>query len=468
MLAKELPSKEESQKYNGIFSDYETISISQEPIKFKWALYPMYKESQTEGILYWRVGFDGYTDELVTEHGYDITSTGKKGKLQVDRLKLYTNNLHKTILSKALQDTTKAYQDKYKEGYSDENGIVIDLPAAQTGNRYPIGKQSDKDPLKSYNFKRGIALQAKLDGIRARIWNIKGEIKIYTRENNLHPWLDTYIKPEAKIFLSYLPSGVGIDCELYNPAFLFTELTSIVKTYKTKHPKNDLVYCYIFDIILLNTSLDKRMTILKNAYLNSSQNYNYERIRVLDHTILYDKSLLKKYHDEFVKLGYEGMMIRKLIGKSSTMNNEELENLKLIITNEMLSKGYNGKTLDSMVSKRIKEEGLSLTQKEIDETWYKPGKNNNLLKVKDFIDEEGVILNIIGGEGREAELAIMVIEDIRGNKFSVRPRGNFEDRRLWLINKNLYIGKKYTIRYFELSEYGVPRFPVGVAFRDYE
>ena len=468
MLPIGLPTKDEVEKYNGIFFDFQTISISQEPTSIKWALYPMYKESQTEGVLYWRVGFDGNTSELITEHGYHTTSTGKKGKLQVDKLKLSTNNLHKNILSKALQDVTKAYQDKYKEGYSDENGIVIDLPAAQTGNRYPISNQNDKDPLKNYNFKRGISLQAKLDGIRARIWNIKGEIKIYTRENNLHPWLDTYIKPEAKIFLSYLPSGVGIDCELYNPTFLFTELTSIVKTYKFKHIKNDLVYCYIFDIILLNTSLETRINILKNAYINSSKTYNFERIKVLEHTTLYDKSLIKKYHDEFIKLGYEGMMIRKFIGKSLTINPLELENLKISIKNELISKGYNGRTLDNMLNIRFKEEGLILTQKEIEETWYKPGKNNNLLKVKDFIDEEVIVLDIINGEGREAELAIIEVRDIRENKFNIRPRGSFEDRRSWLINKSKLIGKKYTIRYFELSEYGVPRFPVGVGFRDYE
>src|SRR5947207_15705028 len=115
----ELPSKVELETaQKSIFSDYQYLSINQEPTLVKWAYPPMYKTSQTGGVLYWRVGFDGTTEELVTEHGYQTTSTGNSGKMQVDRLRLYTNNLNKNILDKAIQDAYRAYQDKYKEGYT--------------------------------------------------------------------------------------------------------------------------------------------------------------------------------------------------------------------------------------------------------------------------------------------------------------------------------------------------------------
>ena len=430
----EFPSKKDIGEYEGIFKNYESILIGENPTKIQWALYPMYKTSQTEGILYWRIGFDGLTNELVTEHGYDITSTGKRGKLQVDRLKLYTNNLHKNIIDKALQDAIKGYDDKYKEGYSDESGISISYPGAQLANKYPIPGQKNekggeiKNPLKTYNFTRGIAIQGKLDGIRARIWRINGKVLILSRENNQHPWLDTYIKPELDILFNYLPQGVGLDCELYNKNITFNVLTSIIKTYKTKHPGNDSIFLYIFDLILLNTPLEKRIEILSNSFNMVNKEHPFERLKLLSHIIIYDETKIEFYHDEAVKSGFEGIIIRKLLGPV----------------------------------------GIKLTQKQIEETWYKPGRNNNLLKVKKFIDEEGVVIDIVPGEGRESNLANLVIKDIRGNTFSVRPRGNFEEREKWLINKDKYIGKKYTIRYFELSEYGVPRFPVGVAFRDYE
>ena len=330
--------------------------------------------------------------------------------------------------------------------------------------------QTGPNPLKNYNFERGISLQAKIDGIRARIWKINGEIKIYSRENNIHPWLDTYIKPEVNIILVYLPSGVGLDCELYNPKYLFTTLTSLVKTYKTKHPKNDEIYCYIFDLILLNTPFDNRIEMLRNAYTRVTSENTFKRVVVVDHTVIYKESQIKLYHDEFVKLGYEGMMIRKLIGiKFMKSKEKQFESEKVLsdYENMLISQRIKGKKLKDVIKLKMKELFL-LSREEIEETWYKPDRNNNLLKVKSFIDEEAIVIDIISAEGRESGLAMIEVQDIRGNKFVVRPRGSFEDRKMWLINKNQYINKKYTIRYFELSEYGVPRFPVGIAFRDYE
>ena len=37
-----------------------------------------------------------------------------------------------------------------------------------------------------------------------------------------------------------------------------------------------------------------------------------------------------------------------------------------------------------------------------------------------------------------------------------------------LKNKDKYIGKRATIRYFQLTPDGIPRFPYAVGFRDYE
>ncbi|HLX53378.1 MAG TPA: hypothetical protein VKR58_05530, partial [Aquella sp.] len=112
----EFPTREELTEIEvpSVFEDYQEVSPSTEFSEMesnKWVYPAMYKQSQTEGILYWRIGFDGTTNELVTEHGYHTTATGHPGLLQVDRLRVYPNNLHKTILSKAIQDASKAYND---------------------------------------------------------------------------------------------------------------------------------------------------------------------------------------------------------------------------------------------------------------------------------------------------------------------------------------------------------------------
>jgi DNA ligase-1 len=50
----------------------------------------------------------------------------------------------------------------------------------------------------------------------------------------------------------------------------------------------------------------------------------------------------------------------------------------------------------------------------------------------------------------------------------VRPRGTHEERAVLLNNAGSYVAKKLTVRYQELTDDGIPRFPVGISFRDYE
>jgi DNA ligase-1 len=131
-------------------------------------------------------------------------------------------------------------------------------------------------------------------------------------------------------------------------------------------------------------------------------------------------------HDYFVSLGYEGLIMRKFLGMENP------------------------------------------TQKQLEETWYKGNKNNNLIKYKKFIDDEGEIIAITSGKDREEGLAIFTILSKTGKTFECRPSGLFEQRAYYYQNPVEFIGKEYTYRYFELTDAGVPRFPVGISFRDYE
>ena len=62
----------------------------------------------------------------------------------------------------------------------------------------------------------------------------------------------------------------------------------------------------------------------------------------------------------------------------------------------------------------------------------------------------------------------MVLELNDDKKFNARMMGTLEERKTIFTNKQRYIGKMLTVRYQQLTEDGVPRFPVGVAVRDYE
>jgi len=134
----------------------------------------------------------------------------------------------------------------------------------------------------------------------------------------------------------------------------------------------------------------------------------------LDTFLVKEKKEVRGYHDMFVQQGHEGIMIRDA---AST---------------------------------------------------YEIGKRSNyLLKYKAFQTEEYPIVDVKEGSGREKGTAIWICKTGEQH-FSVKPEGTLEKRREYLDKKEKYVGKHLTVRFQNLTALGVPRFPVGVAVRDYE
>lgn len=411
-----------------IFGGYVIISsdiLYDKSLPELWCFEGLFKKSQTDGILYWQIGFNSLNEEIITLHGYYLTSGGNYGKLQEDRLSVSENLSGRNIQEQGLLQSRSKYIDKRREGYvpASEYGQSkeLSIPEAQLANKYDLNTGK---PITEEHLKRGITMQPKLDGIRARIFKINGDIIIYSRNNLEYPYLNE-VRKEAELVLRLLPQGTGLDCELYNSDLTFEELTSIIRTEKFMHQKNNLIKCYIFDIIMLNTCVEDRTRTLREAYLKVKSTHTFTHLFVLLQEEVHLRSLIKDIHDKYVLAGYEGAIIRKLCG-------------------------------GTMVAKDKKE------------SYYLPGRNNNLLKVKIFIDEEGTVIGAKEGEGRETGLVIWVIRDDNGKVFDCRPRGSFDLRRYHYDHYKDYVGKRYTYRYFEKTEYDIPRFPIGVGFRDYE
>lgn len=136
---------------------------------------------------------------------------------------------------------------------------------------------------------------------------------------------------------------------------------------------------------------------------------------VVDTFLIPKKSQIQEYHDQFVEQGHEGIMIRD---PTST---------------------------------------------------YEIGKRSNyLLKFKEFQTEEYEIVGAKTGHGRDADAVVWVCKTESGQEFTVRPEGTIEDREKCYRERNQHIGKYLTVRFQNLTAVGVPRFPVGVAIRDYE
>jgi len=99
---------------------------------------------------------------------------------------------------------------------------------------------------------------------------------------------------------------------------------------------------------------------------------------------------------------------------------------------------------------------------------YEIGKRSySLMKLKDFVDAEYRIVDIVDGAGSDVGLAIFELETDTGARFNCRPEGTQENRAELFKNRKNLVGKFLTVRFQELSRDGIPIFPVGVAIREY-
>ena len=104
----------------------------------------------------------------------------------------------------------------------------------------------------------------------------------------------------------------------------------------------------------------------------------------------------------------------------------------------------------------------------IDEV-YENKRSKFLLKRKEFIDDEFEIVDITEGKGnRSGMFGRAKLKTNSGLEFESNARGNEEFYIDLLKNKDLYIGKKATVRYQNITPDGIPRFGVILAIRDYE
>lgn len=265
---------------------------------------------------------------------------------------------------------------------------------------------------RKHNITYPAIVQRKFDGVRClAILNKDGTVKLLTRRGKEFPHLNHIRESIAK---ANSDSNIVIDGEIYSDTLTFQELVGLVKR-ETLKPGNDKqmleVSLRVYDCINLQSEPDfaERYEVIKRITANA------EYLSLVENISVSNESEIHKAQAKFVEEGYEGAMVRNLKGA------------------------------------------------------YRIGKRSaDLQKVKTFLDGEYRIVDYAEGTGNEAGCVIWVCETPDYKPFRVRPRGTQEERKLLFQNGDEYIAKMLTVRYQELTDDGVPRFPVGIAIRDYE
>ena len=102
---------------------------------------------------------------------------------------------------------------------------------------------------------------------------------------------------------------------------------------------------------------------------------------------------------------------------------------------------------------------------------YKGTRSWDLMKFKDFHDDEATIIGYDIGQGkREGTLGKFIMMDDDGNEFGCPPgKGyNYKDLANMLENITDYIGERATFTYFERTKAGSYRHPHYKCLRNYE
>jgi len=371
-------------------------------------------------------------------HGiYEIEHGTEGGKLQLTR-RIITEgkNIGKknetSPLNQCIAELRKKWSDKQnKEGYWIRNSTEKNNTIENNSCNPPPPSSSKILPMLAQSYTPGKTkkndivfpcyVQPKLDGLRCLIY-IDGDgktIVIQSRTGGTFEHM-THITTQIEPFLREHPNIV-MDGELYTIEIPFENLAGLIK--KKKVDVSDLellekIQYHIYDFIdrdnpnLTFKERDVIMDEFEDEICGDDDESRVGNVRFVPTYIAKDSGEFFEKFQEFISAGYEGAMLRNGSG--------------------IYRQNY---------------------------------RSTDLQKYKEFKEDEFTIVDFKQGDGRDEGTVIWICETPDGRQFSVRPKGSVEYRRELYSNATQYIGEKLTVIFQELSEMGVPRFPVGKCIR---
>ena len=358
----------------------------------------IYKRNENGNINQWQI--------IVLNNTFYTIEGVKDGKLTTSKPTIcYCKNVGKTNYTQdneqALKEASAKWTKKIEKGYKKNIKDIdnkLSYHKCMLAHKYLDYKDKLKFPL---------LVSPKIDGLRM----ICTKSGLTTRNGKPFascPHIHAVLKP---LFDKH-PNWV-IDGEIYSTEVPFEKIVSLTR--KKKPTAEDIsesakiCQLWIFDGVIDN----KNETFVKRFEIITTEIEkvigNSKSLKFVNNIEVNSHDEIEKHHDEFVKQNYEGIMIR------------------------------------------------------IPDSSYENKRSKNLLKLKNFIDEEATIVDVVEGLGNRANMAgnlDIKLEDGRTCSCGIKGDENFY--RELLINKKAYIGKTVTIRYQNLTEKNLPRFPVAV------
>ena len=194
-----------------------------------------------------------------------------------------------------------------------------------------------------------------------------------------------------------------LDGEIYSDEITFQQIISAVKK---QGPDSHKLHFRAYDIVNGDSQVERWKTV--SDLVNDIDS---ERITLVKTVSIDSKDEAKLWHDHWVSEGNEGAMIRLYAG-----------------------------------------------------TYGQGQRSSALLKVKEFDETEFTFINFEFGQRQEDLIAVLSHGD---KQFRAKMIGTVaEKEELYKLNESA-ADKQMTIKHFGYTDDGLPRFPIGKAFRDY-
>lgn len=343
---------------------------------------------------------------IITTHGYD------GGKMQVNEKAITAGkNIGRsnetTPVEQAISEARASWTKRCETGYAPAEGASSTGGAGRSKGvaDVPAPMLAHDFNKRGHNIKFPCYVQRKYDGTRCIAVPSVG---LFSRMRKAFPNLE-HIKAE----LAALPADLVLDGELYSDTLTFQEIVGMVRR-ETPKAGDDVkqlqVQFHVYDMVT-DQPYEERLGRLQ-ALMSA---FRFRYIKLVKTEVAATVEDVKRLHGTYVGEGYEGIMLRNATGRYAVGN-----------------------------------------------------RSADLQKYKEFLDSEYKVVGYKEGEGVEAGCVIWLCETPAGQQFACRPRGTREERQLLFASGATYIGKPLTVRFQELTDEGLPRFPVGIAFRDYE
>lgn len=317
-------------------------------------------------------------------------------------------NLNKINATTHYEQACSEAQSKWNEKIRKGSVLSANNLAQSDIKKLPMLAHKYKDKKKNVIFP--VFLQPKLNGVRCYSTIANENVNMLSRGGKFFGGLD-HIRSDLGLLFKAFPH-LDFDGELFTKQLTFQEIVSAVKNEHKKVDNLELLEYHIYDVFDNNNpdadfSQRKEILDLLKEVLPPS-------IKVVPTEICYCEEDLLFFHKDYSR-SYEGTMIRSFVG-SYTHNH----------------------------------------------------RSTSLLKLKDFLDSEYIIVGGYEGQGLSEKQAILTLQGPDDKTFNCRCRGPNSYREWQLENLESLIGKLLTVRYQALSDDSIPIFPVGISIRDYE